>query len=142
MNLGFCVQFHAFFFWEHHQRKLFSINHFIEIFISSQRLIFSIKQKEEQRDQKKIIVVSTHEADSNILEAVKNCEDNLKRTQSFRGQHRSLFKYVKKVGPNLKTHTNTLKHQALGIKRGNGTKCGIQGCKTCCMIMKDQLMCL
>ena len=100
----------------------------------------SIKRKEEQIDQKKIIVVSTHEADSNILEAVKNCEDNLKRTQSFRGQHGSLFKYVKKVGPNLKTHTNTLKHQALGIKRGNATKCGIQGCKTCCMIMKDQFV--
>ena len=39
-----------------------------------------------------VIVVSTHEADSNILEAVKYCEDNLKRTQSFRGQHGSLFK--------------------------------------------------
>ena len=97
----------------------------------------SVKQKKELKDQEKIIVVSTHEADGNIVEAIKDCEENLKRTKSFRNQQGSLFKYVKKVGPNIKTQINTLKHQALGIKRGSAGMCGGPGCKTCNMIIKD-----
>ena len=100
----------------------------------------SVKQKEKKEDQEKIVVVSTYQADKNIVEAVADCEENLKRTQSFRDQHGPLFKFVKKVGPNIKTHMNTLKHQALGIKQGSATKCGSQGCKTCHMIMKDQFV--
>ena len=40
-----------------------------------------IKDKEEQIDRKRIIVVSH----SNNVEAVKICEENLKRIQSVRG---------------------------------------------------------
>ena len=72
------------------------------------------------------------------MEAVKDCEENLKRTKSFRNQQGSLFKYVKKVGPNIRTQINTLKHQALGIKRGSAKMCRGRGCKTCNMLIKDQ----
>ena len=100
----------------------------------------SKKPKKEQKDQDKIIVVSTYEADNNILEAIRNSEENLKRTQSFRNQNGPLFKYVKKVGPNIKCHTNTLKHQALGTKRGSAKKCGARGCKTCSIILKEKFV--
>ena len=97
----------------------------------------SIKPKRDQLEIDKIVVVSTHEADQNIVKAVKDSEENLKKTQSFRNHHGPLFKYVKKVGPNLKTHVNTLKHQALGIKRGKAKKCNARGCQTCGMIITE-----
>ena len=107
--------------------------------LNSERDI-SVKHKEKKENQEKIVVVSTYQADKNIVEAVTDCEENLKRTQSFRDQHGPLFKFVKKVGPNIKTHMNTLKHQALGIKQGSAEKCGSQGCNTCHMIMKVQFV--
>ena len=104
--------------------------------LNSQRDL-SIKPKKDQMEKDKIVVVSTHEADQNIVKAVKDSEENLKKTQSFRNQNGKIFKYVKKVGPNLKTHVNTLKHQALGTKRGKAKKCGAQGCQTCGMIITE-----
>ena len=67
----------------------------------------SVKHKKEP---KIIIVVTTHEADDNIVEAVKDCGENLKGSKSFRNQQGLLFKYVEKVGPNIRTQINTLKY--------------------------------
>ena len=96
--------------------------------------------EKEQNDQDKIIVVSTYEADENILEQIKKSEETLKRTVSFRNQNGPLFKYVKKVGPNIRCHTNTLKNQALGTKRGSARRCGAKGCKTCPMILTEKVV--
>ena len=103
--------------------------------LNSERDI-SIKRKVAAEDDGKIIVVSTFEADDNIVSAVKESEDIFKRTQSFRTQNGPLFKYVKKVGPNIRSHINTMKKQALGIKRGEAKMCLASGCKTCRMILK------
>ena len=46
----------------------------------------SIKEKEEEHENEKIMVVSTFQADENIVEAVKESEENFKQTQSFRTQ--------------------------------------------------------
>ena len=43
----------------------------------------SIKPKRDQLEIDKIVVVSTHEADENIVKAVKDSQENLKKTQSF-----------------------------------------------------------
>ena len=59
---------------------------------------------------------------------------------SFRNQNGPLFKYVKKVGPNIRCHTNTLKNQALGTKRGSARRCGAKGCKTCPMILTEKVV--
>ena len=96
----------------------------------------------KEEDKEKIIVVSTYDADKNIVGAIKDSEDTFKLTQSFRNQHGPLFKYVKKVGPNLKTYVNTLKHQALGTKRGSVKRCGGRGCKTCGMLIKSPFVML
>jgi len=96
----------------------------------------SIKQKIDKEDDGKIIVVSTYEADSSIVEALHESEENFKRTQSFRNQQGPLFKYVKKVGPSIRSHINSLKKQALGIKKGGAKKCGARGCKTCQMLIE------
>ena len=96
----------------------------------------SIKQKVNKEDDGKIIVVSTYNADSSIVEAVQESEENFKRTQSFRNQHGPLFKYVKKVGPSIRSHVNSLKKQALGIRNGGAEKCGSRGCKTCKMLIE------
>ena len=95
------------------------------------------KDKKEGVDKDKIIVVSTYEADKNIVGAIKDSEESFKMTQSFRDQRGPLFKYVKKVGPNLKTYVNTLKQQALGTKRGSAKRCGGRGCKTCSILIKS-----
>ena len=100
----------------------------------------SLKQKQQEEKSGQIIVVSTYEADKTIVEAVKDSEENFKRTQSFRSQQGTLFKYVKKVGPNIKSHLNTLKQQALGTKRGSAKKCNGPGCKTCGMIMQNSFV--
>ena len=42
---------------------------------------------------------------------------------------------MKKVGPNIRCHVNTLTHQALGTKRGHAEKCNMRGCKTCRMLL-------
>ena len=47
---------------------------------------------------------------------------------------------MKKVGHNLKNHVNTLKKQALGIKRGGATRCEGRGCKTCSMLIKSPVV--
>ena len=44
---------------------------------------------------------------------------------------------MKKVGPNIKSQVNGLKHQALGSKRGSAKKCGGPGCKTCALLMEE-----
>ena len=95
----------------------------------------SKKEKQDQLDSEQIIVVSTHEADSCLIKAVKDSEETLKRTQSFRDQNGPLFKYVKKVGPNIRSKLNTMKKQALGIATGSAMKCNGAGCKCCKMIM-------
>ena len=41
----------------------------------------SIEETEEKVDDGQIIVVSTYGADSNIISAVKNSEENLRKTQ-------------------------------------------------------------
>ena len=96
----------------------------------------SVKLKEQAEDDGKIIVVSTFEADDSIVTKIKDSEENFKRTQSFRTQNGPLFKYVKKVGPNIKSQINSLKRQALGTKKGGMKMCHGRGCKTCHMILK------
>ena len=102
--------------------------------LNSERDI-STKQKVDTQNDDQIRVISTYEADENIVDAVKNCEENLKLTQSFRNLNGPLFTFIKKVGPNLKCHINKLKKQALGTKHGCAVKCGGRGCKTCRMLL-------
>ena len=112
------------------------INNITNKVLNSERDI-SLKEKQELEGNEKIIVVSTFEADEEIVKTVKESEENFKRTQSFRNQSGSLFKFVKTVGPNLKSHLNQLKKQALGTKRGKASMCGARGCKTCRLLMKN-----
>ena len=107
--------------------------------LNSERDI-GVKERKQQEVSDQVIVVSTYEADENIVEAVRQSEENLRKTQSFRDQRGPLFKYVKKVGQNLRSHVNTLKHQALGTKRGCATRCEGRGCKTCSMLMKSPVI--
>ena len=83
--------------------------------LNSERDI-SIKENQEIRHDDKIIVVSTFEADKTLVETVKESEENLKGTQSFRNYPGPLFKFVKKVGPG-KSQLITLKRHALGTER-------------------------
>ena len=69
------------------------------------------------------------------MEAVRDSEENLKKTASFRNQQGSLFKYVKKVGPSIRSHVNSVKKQALGIQKGCANRCNGRGCKTCKMLI-------
>ena len=71
-----------------------------------------------------------------IVEAVRESEDTLKKTVSFRNQQGPLFKYVKKVGPNIRSHINNVKKQALGIEKGCAKRCNARGCKTCKMLIE------
>ena len=107
--------------------------------LNSERDI-SVKEVKEREASEQVIVVSTYEADENMVEAVRQSEENFRRTQSFRDQRGPLFKYVKKVGQNLRSHVNTLKHQALGIKRGCVTRCESRGCKTGSMLIKSPVV--
>ena len=84
-------------------------------------------EKQDLPDTKQIIVVSTYDADKSIIKSVKDSEEVFKRTQSFRNQEGSLFKYVKKVGANIKSQLNNQKLQALGTKRGCAMKCNGRG---------------
>ena len=94
----------------------------------------SIRRKTDTQNDDQIRVISTYEADKNIVNAVKNSEENLNLTQSFRNINGPLFTFIKKVGPNIKCHINRLKkQQALGTKRGSAVKCSGRGCKTCRM---------
>ena len=112
------------------------INNITQKVLNSDRDI-SLKERQELDVNEKIIVVSTFEADEEIVKTVKESEENFKRTQSFRNQSGPLFKFVKKVGPNLKSNLNQLKKQALGTKRGKASMCGGRGCKTCRLLMRN-----
>ncbi len=94
------------------------------------------EQAKQEEDCDKILVVSTYGADQNIVDVVKESEKSFKQTQSFRNQHGTLFKFVKKVGPSLRTQTNNLKNQALGTMKGCAKQCNGRGCKTCSMLIK------
>ena len=72
-----------------------------------------------------------------MVDAVKCSEENFKKTQSFRTQSGPLFKFVKKVGPSIRSQVNSLKHQAVGTKRGSAKKCNGRGCKTCNMLIRN-----
>ena len=100
--------------------------------LNSERDI-SIKTKNDQPDDK-IRVVSTYKADDNIVSSISKSEENFKHTPSFRNIPGKLFTFVKKVGPNIKSHVNSLKHQALGTKKGGIVKCNGRGCKCCRML--------
>ena len=51
------------------------------------------RTKSDEND--KMIVVSTYEADDEIVKVVKDSEEIFKRTNSFRSQRGPLFKFVK-----------------------------------------------
>ena len=104
--------------------------------MNSERNI-GVKEAKVKDLSEKIIVVSTCKADEHIVRAVSQSEENLKKTKSFRNQRGPLFKYVKKVGKNIRSHVNTLKHQVLGNGRGCAVRCNGPGCKTCSMLLKE-----
>ena len=83
----------------------------------------SVKNVTQPEDDGKIRVISTFEADKSIVDAVKKSEENLKLTQSFRNQNGSLFKFVKTVGPNIKSQINSLKKQALCKDQNGAVRC-------------------
>ena len=96
----------------------------------------SDKEKVERDCNDQIRVISTYMSDNLLVKAVKDCEESLRLTQSFRNQRGPLFAYVKKVGANIRSHVNGLKQQALGTKRGTAEKCNGRGCKTCNMLLR------
>ena len=53
--------------------------------LNSERDI-GVKERKQQEVSDQVIVVSTYEADENIVEAVRQSEENLRKTQSFRDQ--------------------------------------------------------
>ena len=63
--------------------------------LNSERDI-TMKEKIDKTNKDRIRVVSTYKADENMVKVIKNCEESLKLTQSFRNQRRPLFSYVKK----------------------------------------------
>ena len=103
--------------------------------LNSERDI-TMKEKIDKTNKDQIRVVSTYKADENMVKVIKNCEESLKLTQSFRNQRGPLFSYVKKVAPNIRCHVNNLKQQALGTKKGVAEKCNARGCKTCQMLIQ------
>ena len=107
-----------------------------EIASKVQNSVRNIKINDEilSEECSQIRVVSTYEADANLMKAVKDSEETLRQTRSFRNHRGSLFKFVKKVGPNIKSKVNCLKNQALDSKKGGAIKCNGPGCKTCNMI--------
>ena len=100
--------------------------------LNSQRDI-AVRNKTEVDDEQ-IRVVSTFKADDNIVASIKNSEEGFKQTPSFRNVKGKLFKFVKKIGPNIKSRVNNLKKQALGMKKGGVRKCRGHGCKCCKML--------
>ena len=44
---------------------------------------------------------------------------------------------MKKVGPNIRSQVNSLKTQALGIRKGGVSRCNAQGCKCCKMLNRS-----
>ena len=102
--------------------------------LNSERDI-SVKNIKEPESDGKIRVISTFDADKSIMEAVKKSEENLKLTQSFRNQNGPLFKFVKTVGPNIKSQVNSLKKQALCKNQNGAVKCNGKNCKTCKMLL-------
>ena len=92
-----------------------------------------MKEKLEEPDDQ-IRVISTFKADNSIVSAVKKSEESFKRTPSFRNLPGTLFKYVKKVAPNVKSQINSLKNQALGTMKGGVVQCKMPGCKCCKML--------
>ena len=103
--------------------------------LNSERDI-SIKVRVDEENDDKIRVISTFKADDHIIKAVQSCEESLKLTQSFRNERGPLFKYVKKVGPNIRSHVTSLKQQALGTERGSAKKCNARGCRTCGLLIQ------
>ena len=95
----------------------------------------SIKDKADRDNDDQIRVISTFMADEKLIKVVKDCEESLKLTPSFRNQRGPLFSYVKKVGANIRSHVNGLKKQALGTTKGAPVKCNGRGCKTCNMLL-------
>ena len=112
------------------------VNNITTKVLNSERDI-TVKEKIDKTNKDQIRIVSTYKADENIIKAIKNCEESLKLTQSFRNQRGPLFTYVKKVAPNIRCHVNNLKQQALGTKRGTAEKCNARGCKTCRMLIQS-----
>ena len=104
--------------------------------VLNSRRDISIKDKVARDSDDQIRIISTFKSDDLLVKSVKDVEDSLKLTQSFRDQRGPLFSYVKKVGSNIRSHVNGLKQQALGTKRGAASKCNGRGCKTCKMLIQ------
>ena len=93
----------------------------------------TIKNKTEIENSQ-IRVVSTFKADQSLIKSVRNSEESFKQTPSFRNIRGSLFSFVKKIGPSIKSGINNLKKQALGTIVGGVKKCNGPGCKCCKML--------
>ena len=84
--------------------------------------------------------MSTYEADKSIMEAIKDSESNFKLTQSLGNQPGPLFRFVKTIGPNIKSQLNSLKNQAVCKKQSGAEKCNAKGCKTCKMLLTSKVI--
>lgn len=102
-----------------------------EVQISARNINIQKKIVSDESDQ------ITHEADDKTINAVKESKESFKHTNSFKTQHGCLFKFVKKVGPSIKSQVHGLKHQALNIKNENAKKCNALSYKTCNMLNRS-----
>ena len=106
--------------------------------LNMERHLEPSKVDEKRSNSKPIIVVSTHGTDEKLVKSLKDHENNLLKTNSFKNVRKPIFEFVKKTGPNIGQKLGVLKSIALGSRKGKTVPCNSHGnCKGCRLIANN-----
>jgi hypothetical protein len=92
----------------------------------------------DEDSSKPILIVSCHGSDDKLLKTIKNNEEDLCKTDSFKGSAKPIFQFVKKTASNIGCKLSVLKSIALGRKCGPTVPCSNHSNCMCCKLIGSQ----
>ena len=95
---------------------------------------------EEDNDSKPILVVSCYGADEKLVKTMKENEDEILKTNSFKDVSKPAVQYVKKTGANIGSKLSVLRSIALGKKNGKTMPCTHHSNFMCCKLLGNEIV--
>ena len=101
----------------------------VEKVLNMERLLERPNPNDDEDSSKPILIISCNGNDEKLVKSVRNAEEELLRTDSFKNSQRPLFQFVKKTASNVGNKLSVLKSLALG------GKCGPLLCRATAMLI-------
>ena len=100
-----------------------------------ERILERPNTEDDEDSSKPILIISRNGSNEKLVKSVRNAEEELLRTDSFKNSQRPLFQFVKKTASNVGNKLAVLKSLALGDRRGPTVPCNSHAKCMCCKMI-------